>query len=307
MSVTTKPKRRGMSMGTRVLMFSSLLLLALPWIGYRYFDEMRQFLLQGQEDAQMLTAKAVATVLHGRTELFFPEDTQADIDTVKSALYVYPLEHPIEVDGYAGDWEPLRQQARTFGIEFMTYNRIGGSGRPATFSLLLGKYERYVNALIHVRDKNIVYRNPTYRRLNHSDHVRVELINADGSSRRLILITEGEGQVSVYEMKSNWKLPVTGKPFYALSGFWRETTDGYYLELRIPASWFSSSPYIKIGVANVDSPDEREVDSIVETHVFEYHFENRGDQIMTKDMLLEIGDKYEAEIAANKQADAPYR
>ncbi|UCB55307.1 MAG: NADH-quinone oxidoreductase subunit NuoI [Thiotrichales bacterium] len=49
------------------------------------------------------------------------------------------------------------------------------------------------------------------------------------------------------------------------------------------------------------------VDSIVETHIFEYHFENRGDQIMTKDMLLEIGDKYEAEIAANKQADAPYR
>jgi NADH-quinone oxidoreductase subunit I len=49
------------------------------------------------------------------------------------------------------------------------------------------------------------------------------------------------------------------------------------------------------------------VDSIVETHIFEYHFENRGDQVMTKEMLLEIGDKYEAEIAANKQADAPYR
>jgi NADH-quinone oxidoreductase subunit I len=49
------------------------------------------------------------------------------------------------------------------------------------------------------------------------------------------------------------------------------------------------------------------VDSIVETHIFEYHFENRGDQIMTKEMLLDIGDRYEAEIAANKQADAPYR
>ncbi len=49
------------------------------------------------------------------------------------------------------------------------------------------------------------------------------------------------------------------------------------------------------------------VDSIVETHVFEYHFEERGTQIMTKQMLLEIGDKYEAEIAANKAADAKYR
>jgi NADH-quinone oxidoreductase subunit I len=49
------------------------------------------------------------------------------------------------------------------------------------------------------------------------------------------------------------------------------------------------------------------VDSIVETHIFEYHFEERGTNIMTKEMLLEIGDKHEAEIAANKQADARYR
>ena len=49
------------------------------------------------------------------------------------------------------------------------------------------------------------------------------------------------------------------------------------------------------------------VDSIVETHIFEYHFEEHGQQIMTKEKLLEIGDKYEAEIAANKQADAVYR
>ena len=49
------------------------------------------------------------------------------------------------------------------------------------------------------------------------------------------------------------------------------------------------------------------VDSIVETHIYEYHFEERGTQVMTKQMLLEIGDKYEAEIAANKRADAPYR
>jgi len=49
------------------------------------------------------------------------------------------------------------------------------------------------------------------------------------------------------------------------------------------------------------------VDSIVETGVYEYHFENRGENIMTKDKLLAIGDKYEAEIAAARAADAPYR
>ena len=49
------------------------------------------------------------------------------------------------------------------------------------------------------------------------------------------------------------------------------------------------------------------VDSIVETRVFEYSFENRGENIMTKEMLLAIGDKHEAQIAADRMADAPYR
>ena len=49
------------------------------------------------------------------------------------------------------------------------------------------------------------------------------------------------------------------------------------------------------------------VDSIVETRIFEYHFENRGEQIMTKDKLLAIGDKYEAQIAADRAADSEFR
>lgn len=49
------------------------------------------------------------------------------------------------------------------------------------------------------------------------------------------------------------------------------------------------------------------VDSIVETRVHDYHFENRGEQIMTKEKLLAIGDKYEAQIAADRAADAAFR
>jgi len=49
------------------------------------------------------------------------------------------------------------------------------------------------------------------------------------------------------------------------------------------------------------------VDSIVETTFHEYHFENRGENIMTKPQLLAIGDRFEAQIAAEKQQDAAYR
>ena len=49
------------------------------------------------------------------------------------------------------------------------------------------------------------------------------------------------------------------------------------------------------------------VDAIVETNIFEYHFENRGENIQTKEKLLAMGEKYEAEIAQMKAADAKYR
>jgi len=49
------------------------------------------------------------------------------------------------------------------------------------------------------------------------------------------------------------------------------------------------------------------VDSIVETHILEYHGEKRGDLYYTKEMLLAVGDKYEAEIAKARMADAGYR
>jgi len=49
------------------------------------------------------------------------------------------------------------------------------------------------------------------------------------------------------------------------------------------------------------------VDSIVETRIFEYHGEQRGDLLMTKERLLAVGDKYEAQIAQDRAADARYR
>src|SRR4030081_1277449 len=49
------------------------------------------------------------------------------------------------------------------------------------------------------------------------------------------------------------------------------------------------------------------VDAIVETRLHEYHMENRGENIMSKDKLLAIGERYEAMIAADRAADARYR
>src|SRR6056297_855170 len=49
------------------------------------------------------------------------------------------------------------------------------------------------------------------------------------------------------------------------------------------------------------------VDSIVETDISEYHFENRGENVVTKEQLLAIGDRFEDRIAAARRQDAAYR
>jgi NADH-quinone oxidoreductase subunit I len=49
------------------------------------------------------------------------------------------------------------------------------------------------------------------------------------------------------------------------------------------------------------------VDSIVETRIFEYHGEKRGDLLMTKDKLLAVGELAEKQIAEDRARDAIYR
>ena len=49
------------------------------------------------------------------------------------------------------------------------------------------------------------------------------------------------------------------------------------------------------------------VDSIVLTNILEYHFEKREEGTVSKDQLLAIGDRFESEIAEDRNKDAAYR
>ena len=49
------------------------------------------------------------------------------------------------------------------------------------------------------------------------------------------------------------------------------------------------------------------VDSIVETDILEFHMESQDEKVVNKQQLLAIGDRYEEQIAANREQDAAYR
>ena len=59
---------RGLTLRAKLALVA-LVLLALPWAGYRYVRETERFLLSAQESALAATARAVATALHDRPQL----------------------------------------------------------------------------------------------------------------------------------------------------------------------------------------------------------------------------------------------
>ncbi|HKK05196.1 MAG: NADH-quinone oxidoreductase subunit NuoI [Gammaproteobacteria bacterium] len=49
------------------------------------------------------------------------------------------------------------------------------------------------------------------------------------------------------------------------------------------------------------------VDAIVQTRIYEFHYERRGEHVIHKDQLLAIGDRMEPEIAADRRLESAYR
>ena len=236
-----------MKLGTRLFIFSSVFLVLLPWFGFHFIAKIEQSLLQGQEEAQSMVASAIATALKGYSRFF-------DVD--KNAYYVYPVKQNITVDGYAGDdedWYRLRQQ-------FTTYEN-------SKLSLLLVDDEDHLYFYLKVKDDNIVYRNPRYIPLDSSDHIRLEYINDDGKHRRLVLLAEAQGKVSVYAVVKDWRLWSTGQHINAVDGVWRETDTGYDVEIKLPREWLQPNRRLSLSIVDVFGENERNPDTIVSTNV----------------------------------------
>ncbi len=235
-----------MKLATRLFIFSSIFLILLPWLGFHFIGKIEQSLLQGQEEAQSMVASAIATALKGYSGFF-------DVD--KNAHYVYPVKQSITVDGYDGDdedWYRLRQQ-------FTSYKNN-------TLSLLLVDDENFLYVYLKVKDKNIVYRNPRYIPLDSSDHIRLEYLDKNNKHRRLVLLAEGQGNVSVYEVFKNWITWKNGRHINAVNGTWRETDYGYDVEFKLPRKWLQPNHRLSLSVVDVFSENERNPDTIISTH-----------------------------------------
>lgn len=246
---------RGPRLGTKLMMLGFALLIV-PWFSFRQLVEMESFLVQGQSQAQLLTAKGISTVLNGRQDLF--NDLPISLDGYE-ALYAHPLTTPIRIDGKVADWADLHDKKQRFGGGLEE-----GEAPDGSFDLLLGERGGQLYVLLEVHDDARIWRANALR-LDNADHVRLSYVTSRGRDGRLQIALQDPGVTTAYSMDSDWSFAEDGQPENRLQGFMEETETGYLVEFRIPLSMLGSRRSFGLSVADVDDAETREIRTIAQT------------------------------------------
>lgn len=234
-------------------------LLSLPYFSLRQLLAMEQFLIQGQAQAQLLTAEGISTLLNGRDDLFNDLPLSAE---GYASLYAHPLPSAIRLDARDGDWDGLAERRLVFGADPDTGNRPDGS-----FDLILGDRADQLYAVLRILDRDRIWRDPDALRLDNADHVRLTFQDASGARGRIQLTFSGPGVLTAYAMDENWRFASDGQPDNRIQGFVAPTNtgEGYVVEFRLPLAMLNARESFGISVVDVDNPRTRSLRTMIQT------------------------------------------
>ncbi len=238
----------------------------LPWMGTRYVNEMKRFLLQGQEDALMLMARAVGTVLNDREELFRPDTGVPELIGGRYDLYAHQLPNYLQLDGDEIDWGGQLDNLRYFTGSFGEECTVRYQPWSLSVRHTLGYRGQFLYALFMVDDENVLYRANDLRRLDHSDQIRLTIQNPPSQINRYLLLTRKSGRMSVYLMDEDWRYPITGDPVSEINAVMKETAYGYNVEIRLPRFMVRSSSRVGFEIIDVDNAETRVIADTITTY-----------------------------------------
>ena len=242
---------RGPRLGTKLALMG-LALLVVPWFSYLQLVEMERLLIQGQSQAQLLTAEGISTLFNGREDLF--NDLPVTLEDFEP-LYAQPLENTIRLDGSAEDWGKAQDDAN-----YLSFGSPAGT-QDADFDLLLGERADYLYAHMRIKDDLLVYRDTEYLRLDNADHIRLNFIGAGGQDGRMSLVFDESDMVTGFVMDNEWRYAATGSADNRVQGVLRRLAGAneIVLEFRIPLSLLGSRQYFGLTYMDVDDVLQREV------------------------------------------------
>ncbi|HEV2621001.1 MAG TPA: ATP-binding protein [Frateuria sp.] len=188
----------------RKLLLVALCTLALPVAGWLYVRQMETLLREGQAQALVASARAVARSLVA---------TGAALPQSSRGWYVQQAANPITVDGYGDDWAPLTPWSQP----------LGPRG-----SVLLAEDAGGLYLYVQQRGTQRSRADAGDAGALRADHVVLELDRGD-IRLRYLLASAAPGPFDARLLDP----PVPGWPD-RLSGQWQEDGGGWRVELRLP-------------------------------------------------------------------------
>ena len=231
----------------------SFLFLLIPWLCFQYVLHMEEYLRAGQEQVVSGTAKAVATALHERDELFNPELNLLPNVQKGRDLHAIEVQEPIQLDGLLRDWKKFPGSSLAYA-EALSESSSADELVPFTHRMV--RYQDYIYAVFEVPDESLVYRDKNTLAVHQNDSFLIGLVSKEGAYQRYILSPHAPGWVSAYQLSVQTLGYEVLKPIANIQGSWRETNSGFNLELRIPADWVGD----KLGFAFYDVDDNSNKD-----------------------------------------------
>jgi two-component system sensor histidine kinase ChvG len=212
-------RKRGFKLSFQVL---SLLvaLSAVPWLGYQFISEAKQFLDAGQLISQEQFGRSVANTFYNKKE-------SLTLSLAEGApLPKTYLATPMTVDGSKQDWQDQSYRKVSFP-QRQFYDGF-------SFSVAIGERNNSLYGLIEVRDVDPDYATGSLNGFGARDHVRLEWLNQRDAIERVVLVPQQDGFVAIFRVGPDWRRDTVDRfqaaPIEALMS---PTLDGYVLEIKI--------------------------------------------------------------------------
>jgi len=262
-----------LSIRAKLLLLSGFLLV-LPWLGYQYILEMEQYLSRGQEQTVLGTARALATALSERPELFNNSSySRAGVQESGQDLYVYPVFQPLSIeDGSLLDWQDYRQYEQHYREsslipnpqnQLSSFRDAENMGDPLSYRLMLGEHNHFLFIYFRVLDEHVVLRSQDGLRVDRSDSLRLSLVNRDGVFERYVIAPYEDQLIYPYRIGEDVSDFSSLMHDPRIEGRWRRIPEGYEVELQLPLEMAGNK--MGFAVYDVDNPDSRMVAAIVST------------------------------------------
>ncbi|MGJ8681024.1 proteobacterial dedicated sortase system histidine kinase [Paraglaciecola sp.] len=245
------------------LLFFSSFLLAIPWLGYQYVWEMEAYLRIGQEQTMVGTARAVATALHERPALFDSQSSYLSDVKPGTDLYAHKIAFPIQLDGKLDDWLDYRHLTMMYGESHLFKQKRDYQAQSLGFKHMVGQYDKYLYAMFDVTDDKVLLRPQNSLRIDRNDYLQIAITDAAGQFQRYAVAPKKEGWVNAYLLEGIGEKVRPIKLETKIQGQWRNTINGYQLELRFPLAMMSSK--IAFAIFDVDNERTRDVEYVLGT------------------------------------------